>query len=614
MKSFSTYRRMLGFMKPHVHWFLISAVLSIIIVTFDALSLWITATLFTTLFSPEAIEMVKPEFSIGNLNEILKYYTYRAIQGGSKLDSLKMVCFLMLFTFIGKDILLYVKSLVVSVLNLKMIRDMRDILYQHVLKLPISYYDQNKSGSIMSLLVNDLSSVNSSMTSTLDKLLIEPVRLISFVLLLFIISPKLTLIIFLIYPVLGFLIIRIGKIVRRRSKRTLISFSGILSVLSETINGIRAVKMFNMNELEGKRFKSENTQFVKKSFRSDQYSKLSSPLTESLGVSVAVLLLWYGGRQVLTGTGFTAEDFVRFLILLISSYQPLKTLGTVNNSLQNGIAAADRVFDLLDTPAEKLSSLVNSPAPSFEKEIKFSNVTFTYPGCREPVLKKISFTLQKGKVVALVGSSGSGKSTILDLLPRFYSIDSGEITIDGTNINKCDLVGLRKLFGIVSQETILFNDTVRNNISYGDPKATEEKISEVAKAANALEFIEKLPQGMDTIIGEKGVMLSGGQRQRLAIARALLCNPPVLILDEATSALDTESERLVQQAINRLMQNRTALVVAHRLSTIQHADTILVLDEGVIVERGSHADLVMLDGKYKYLYDIQFAAALEQGS
>ncbi|MFW6221419.1 MAG: ABC transporter ATP-binding protein [Fibrobacterota bacterium] len=609
MKSFSLYRRMLGFMRPHIHWFILSALLSILIVSLDALSLWITATLFTTLFSPEAIEVARPEFSLGNLNEILKYYTYQMIQGESKLDSLKMVCVLMLVAFLGKDILVYVKSLIVSLLNLKMIRDMRNNLYQHVLKLPITYYDRNKSGSIVSLLVNDLSRINISVTNTLDKLLIEPIRLISFVTILFIISSKLTLVIFCIYPILGFLIVTIGKIVRRRSKRSLISFSGMISVLTETINGIRAVKMFNMNETETKKFRGENTQFVKKSFRSDRYGKLSSPLTESLGVGVAVLLLWYGGRQVLTGTDFTAEDFVRFLIMLISSYQPLKTLGSVNSSLQNGIAAAERVFELMDSPVEKLSSRLNTSAPSFEKEVRFTNVSFSYPECEEQVLRNVSFTLEKGEILALVGSSGSGKSTILELLPRFYDINEGDITIDGVNIKEYDLVGLRKLFGIVSQETILFNDTVRNNIKYGNPEASEQDLFSVSQAANALEFIEKLPLGMDTMIGEKGVMLSGGQRQRLAIARALLCNPPILILDEATSALDTESEKLVQQAINRLMSNRTALVVAHRLSTIQHANKIIVLDNGRIVESGSHVELLEKDGKYKYFYDIQFATS-----
>jgi subfamily B ATP-binding cassette protein MsbA len=350
-----------------------------------------------------------------------------------------------------------------------------------------------------------------------------------------------------------------------------------------------------------------------------------------MGVLVVVILLWYGGRQVLNSGGFGAEDFTRFLVFLFSVFTPLKEIGKLNTTLQTGFASADRVFAALDSAVETTSELmprvtgtsingthvntriintdknaITADNISFNDKIKFSNVNFRYPGCDETVLKGISFEIKKGGVTALVGSSGSGKSTTLDLLPRFYDITGGRISIDGVDIREMNLAGLRKLFGIVAQETFLFNDTIYANIAYGLRDAGKESIVAAAAAANAYEFIEKLPRGLDTIVGERGVMLSGGQRQRLSIARALLLNPPILILDEATSSLDTESERLVQAAINRVMENRTVLVVAHRLSTIRHADQILVLEAGNIVEHGTHEELLSLNKRYKYFYDIQF--------
>jgi subfamily B ATP-binding cassette protein MsbA len=366
--------------------------------------------------------------------------------------------------------------------------------------------------------------------------------------------------------------------------------------------------MFNMDEFEVNRFKKENDRFVRNNFRSAIFASLPGPLTESIGVLIAAILLWYGGKEVLGAKSFSGEDFVRFLAFLFMMFQPIKSLGGVNSTIQNGIAGAQRVFGLMDIPTEKLvMPLVATSVPSFESAIRFQDVRFAYPGTDTEVIKGVSFSIKKGQVVALVGSSGSGKSTLLDLLPRFYEIRSGSIAIDEKDVRECDLVGLRHLFGIVSQETVLFNTTVFDNIAYGFERIDERKVIEAATAANAMEFIENMPQGLRTVVGERGVLLSGGQRQRLSIARALLRNPQILILDEATSALDTESEKLVQSAINNLMKNRTALVVAHRLSTIAHADHILVLENGCITEQGTHSDLLSLNKRYKYLYDIQFS-------
>jgi len=608
MKSLKLYRRMISYLSAYIPWIALSITLSFLVVIFEMLSLWFGGSLVQTLFNPVVEEAVRPEFTIANVNALLKCFTWLFIQRKDPLDSLKLVCLIMAITFLLKNFLIYAKSLVMASLNLNVVKDLRNQLFSHAMKLPVSYYDRSRSGDVMSIILNDAAAITASMTSTFDKLFIEPMRVLFFLSTLFIINVRLTLAIFIIFPLLGVLIAAIGKAVKRRSKRMLEHMAGLVSVLHETLGGIRAVKMFTMHTAESDRFRMENDNFIHHSFRSTSIGAVSSPLTEVFGVVVVIILLWYGGRQVLGGEGFGAEDFVRFLIFLFSTFTPLKALTNINNILQSGFAAAERVFTILDAPVEPLSDTPVAVAPSFNSNLDFADVSFTYPETTTPVLDGLSFSVKKGSIVALVGSSGAGKSTVLDLLPRFYNVNGGAILIDGKDIRQFDLATLRHLFGIVAQETVLFNDTIYNNIAYSRPGAPRNEIMEAARAANALEFIERLPNGFDTIIGEQGTMLSGGQRQRLSIARALLRNPPILILDEATSALDTESELLVQNAINNLIVNRTAIIVAHRLSTIRHADTILVLEHGRIVEQGSHAELLALGKRYKYFYDIQFAA------
>ena len=603
------YYRMIGYIKPYVSLIIATLFLSLFIVTAESLSLWFAGTLIRTLFIPETASLIKPVFSLSTINDWLKYQTFVLLQHKSVFDSLKTVCLLVFSMFLLKNILTYCKTLVLTKVNLNVMRDLRNNLYATALMLPVSYYDRNRSGNIISLILNDIAAVNNAMVNTFDKLFIDPLRIIFFVTTLFILSSKLTLTVLITYPLFGLLIVGIGKTVRRRSGKMYRQYEGFTSLLNETVSCIRAVKMFNMAIFETLRFKKENEKLVGINFRTTASESITSPLTETLGVLVTVILLWVGGREVLTGKGFGAEDFIRFLTFLFMMFQPLKSLGQVNNTIQRGLAAAARVFGLIDTKPEPLVALTAENVPALTREIRFDHACFTYPGCTEEVLHDISFPIVKGQCVALVGSSGSGKSTILDLLPRFYDLTSGKIAIDGADIASFDLAGLRQLFGIVAQETVLFNDTIYNNISYGMQSASEAQVIEAAKAANAWEFIERAPQGLKTIIGERGVMLSGGQRQRLSIARAILKNPSILILDEATSALDTESERLVQSAINRLMENRTSLVVAHRLSTIAHADVIVVLENGAITEQGTHGELLAKNGRYKYFYDIQFSSA-----
>jgi ATP-binding cassette, subfamily B, bacterial MsbA len=619
------YTRMLSYMRPYVALIGIALFLALFAVIFEGLSLWFSASLVQTIFSHEAPVLSKPEYTLSNANAILKYWTSSAIGSREPLAALQMVCAMMSLSFLLKNLFIYFKGVVMTRLNLSVVRDMRNQLFSHALALPVSYYDRTKSGNVVSLIVNDVSNINNSMTGTFDKIFVEPMRLIFFVCTLFVINYKFTLAIFIIFPVLGYLITLIGRTVRRRSKRVMEHLAALLSILHETVSGVRIVKIFGTQETESAKFKVENNRFVRQSFRSNYIGALASPITEVMGVIVVVILLWYGGKQVLGSDGFGAEDFTRFLVFLFSIFTPLKEISKLNTTLQSGFASADRVFAALDAPVESTASTTlshpessekviersrNDRSPSsipFNDKITFENVRFTYPGCEETVLKGVSFEIKKGSIAALVGSSGSGKSTTLDLLPRFYDITGGKISIDGVDTREMNLASLRKLFGIVAQETFLFNDTISANIAYGMHNANKDYIIAAAKAANAWEFIEKMPQGLDTVIGERGVMLSGGQRQRLSIARALLLNPPILILDEATSSLDTESERLVQAAINNVMENRTVLVVAHRLSTIRHANQILVLESGTIVERGTHEELLSRKNRYKYFYDIQFA-------
>jgi len=602
------YVRMLSYMRPYAALIAVALVLALFAVAFEGLSLWFSASLVQTIFSHEAPVVSKPEFTLSNANNILKYWTSNAIGTREPIAALQLVCAMMSLSFLLKNIFIYLKVVAMYRLNNSVVRDMRNQLFTHALALPVSYYDRSKSGNIVSLVVNDVTSINNSMTGTFDKIFVEPMRLIFFVGTLFVINYKFALAVFIIFPLLGALITAIGRVVRRRSKRMMEHLATLLSILHETVSGIRIVKIFGTQETESVKFKEENNRFVRQAFRSNYIGALSSPVTEVMGVVVVVILLWYGGKQVLLSDGFGAEDFTRFLVFLFSVFKPLKEISKLNITLQTGFASADRVFAALDSAVEETARAPAQAEPApFNDSIAFEHVSFSYPECDETVLKDISFTIKKGSVAAFVGASGSGKSTALDLLPRFYDITGGKITVDGADTREMNLAGLRKLFGIVAQETFLFNDTVAANIAYGVRNADKDSVIAAAKAANAWEFIEKLPQGLDTVVGERGVMLSGGQRQRLSIARALLLNPPVLILDEATSSLDTESERLVQAAVNNVMENRTALVVAHRLSTVRHADQILVLEAGKIVERGTHEELLALNNRYKYFYDIQFA-------
>ena len=608
--SKSIYKRMGQLMLVYWPYIILSSVSALFFVLLNGISIWLTATLINNiLLDFDSILKAQSEWASKEFltpNESLKYWTNLAILRETPLESLKVLCVTILSVFFIKNIFLYLKNILLYMVQLNIVKDIRDRLYVHIQGLSLSYFHKEKTGSITSTIINDVEQLQGSLSVAFQKLFVEPINILTFATLLFIISWKLALIAIIIIPLAGIAIIAIGKSIRRKSRRTQKKISHIMQILSETLGSIRIVKAFVNEKEEIKKFSKETLNYLNLHLKRARLDLIAAPITESFGVVIGVILLWYGGSEVILEKGLIPEDFIRFILILFAILGPIKQMSNVNLKIQAGAASAERIFTLLDTEPQIVE--VKNPINilEFKDSLKFSNVYFEYLEGSGPVLENVNFEINKGEVVALVGPSGSGKSTIADLIPRFYDVSSGEITIDGANIKNTSLSSLRSNMGIVTQEVILFNDTIKNNISYAQPDKSENVIKEAARAANALEFIKKTPEGFDTIVGERGVKLSGGQKQRIAIARALLKNPSILILDEATSALDTESEKRVQTAIESLMKDRTALVIAHRLSTVQNADKIIVIEKGKVAEIGSHESLFEKNGIYRRLYDLQF--------
>ena len=606
----SIYRRMGQLLFNFWPYLLISTISAFIFVLLNSASIWLMASFINNVLTDfDKIVQSQLEWASKNTlttNEKLKYWTNLIILRDTPTESLKILCYAILSIFFIKNIFLYIKNLLLRIVELKLVRDIRDHLYKHIQTLSLGYFHKRHTGSITSIVMNDVEQLQVALGVVFQRLFVEPINILTFVTLLFIISWKLAIIAIIIIPLAGFAIIGIGRSIRRKSRRTQQKIAEIMQILTETLSSIRIVKAFVNEKDEIKKFTRESSNYFKLLLKRARLDLISGPITESFGVIIGVVLLWYGGTEVLMDRGLVPEDFIRFILILFSILGPIKQLSNVNLKIQAGAASAERIFGLLDTPSE----IVEDPNPIdlgiFNKSISFNKVHFEYNEDNDQVLDQVSFTINKGEVVAMVGPSGAGKSTIADLIPRFFDVSSGVIEIDENDIKKLSLASLRSNMGIVTQEVILFNDTIKNNIAYAQSDVSDDAIYAAAKAANALEFIEKTPNGFDTLIGERGAKLSGGQKQRLAISRALLKNPPILILDEATSALDTESEKKVQKAIEALMKDRTTLVIAHRLSTVQNADKIIVIDRGKVIETGTHQKLYDQNGVYRKLYDIQF--------
>jgi subfamily B ATP-binding cassette protein MsbA len=580
----------------------------------NGIAVWLTATLVSSILTDydQLMQQHAALKAAGSLspNDLLKMWTNDLILRPTPQETLKVLCLSILIIYCLKNLFLYAKKVLVAHVQYSIVTEIRNMLYRHFHSLSLSFFDERQSGELTAILVSDVSNMRTAMSTAFQKLFEAPINTLTMLFLMFIISWKLTLVSLVVIPISGLAIITIGRSIRRKSRRTAAQLAGITAIVAETMMSVRVVKAFAMEAYESARFGAEAERYFRLMMRRARLNFLSSPITETLGVFIGAVLLWFGGQQVLMGQGLSSDDFIRFILIMFAAIQPIRNLSDVNVKLQTGIASAERVFRIIDTPPAIQDASDAVEKISFDDKIAFESVHFHYDDTTKPVLRNVSFEIRKGQIVALVGHSGAGKSTIADLIPRFYDVANGAITVDGIDVRQISVKSLRRLMGIVTQETILFNDTVRANIAYGDADVAVEAVRKAASAANALDFIEEMPEGFESIVGEKGIRLSGGQRQRLAIARALLKNPPILILDEATSSLDTESEKLVQEAIEELMKDRTVLVIAHRLSTIVNADMIVVLERGRIVEQGTHHELLAAGNQYKELYDNQFRDAL----
>ena len=606
----SIYKRLIKLVFNYWPYLVLSTATAFVYVALNGISVWLTASLINNIlsdFDKLILEQSRlSSSSILTLNEKIKYFTNELILRDTAKETLQMLCYSILIIFVLKNVFLYLKNVSLIVVQYRLITELRNKLYIHFHSLSLSFFNKQKSGELTSIIVNDVANMRQALTIGFQRMFVEPINIVAFTTLLFIISWQLASIAVIIIPLAGFVIVKISRSIRRKSRRTAVKIAGITNIITETLASIRVVKAFAMENYEVDRFTKETNNYYNLMFRRSRLRSIAPPITEILGVVIGVALLWIGGSEVLAAEGITSEDFIRFILIMFSALQPIRSLSNVFAEIQVGAASAERVFHILDTNPTIIDADNAIKDVVFNEHISFDNVSFQYEHGESKVLKEIDFSIKKGSIVALVGASGSGKSTIADLIPRFFEPTKGRITLDAIDIKDVRIKSLRKLMGIVTQETILFNDTISGNIAYGQKEVKSSKIHAAAEAANAKEFIDALPQGFNTVIGEKGVRLSGGQRQRLAIARALLKDPPILILDEATSSLDTESEKYVQEAIDNLMKDRTVLVIAHRLSTIVNVDRIIVLDNGKIVESGTHTELLDKSGIYKNLYDIQF--------
>jgi len=549
----------------------------------------------------------KTFFSRANPVNYFKEWLYQLInEPGGNIKALLVICVIVFIAIVLKNFCAYMAMYFLNPIRNRILNDMRSNMYGKVLQLPVGYFTEQRKGDIMSRLSNDLADVEGSTVSVLESAFREPITILLFFLYMVILSPQLTLFLVIFLPIAGFILGRIGRSLKKENRQVLQQFGVLFSTIEETIGGMRIIKAFNAEKRIQQKFEEENEAMFKMKNRANRRRDLASPVSEALGITAVLCVLIYGGRLVLSndpGFSLDAGDFLAYIAIFTQLIQPLKSLSNASYNIQKGAASIERIESLINENVDIKE--VNDPKEltDFTSSIELRNVGFAYG--ENVILKNINLKVAKGKTIALVGSSGAGKSTLVDLIPRFIDAGSGEVLIDGINIKAYSLHSVRNQMGIVTQEPVLFNDSITNNIALAKPDADKAEILQAAIIANAANFIELKENGFDTNIGERGLKLSGGERQRLTIARAVLKNPPILILDEATSSLDTESERLVQDAINNLMANRTSIVIAHRLSTIRHADEIVVLQKGEIVERGTHESLIALNGFYKKLVDMQ---------
>ena len=539
----------------------------------------------------------------GNMKDMLYGFLQTNIAKYGKVYALGWICVGIITAVLLKNLFLYLSFYFLAPIRNQVTRKYSKLLYEKILKLPIGYFTEQRKGDILSRSSNDIADLESSIIGALEGMIKEPLNIIGILIVLFIISVKLTLFVFILLPLAGFVVGRIGRSLKKHTNKAQVKWGEIMSQMEETLSGLRIIKAFNAEQRVKKSFFGLADEIFVIKNKILNRRDLASPVSESLGVIILCGVLWFGGKLVLNGEILSGSSFIGYVALFSQIINPSKALSQAVYNVNRGTATLDRLNEVLEAPVTVEEVANPIILAGFKDSIHFENVQFFYQDAS--ILNNINLTIQKGKTIALVGSSGAGKSTLADLIPRFHDVSGGDLFIDGKNIKDYSLASLRQQISIVTQEPILFNDTIAANIALGKPDATEAEIIEAAKVANAYDFIVKKEDGFKTMIGDRGSKLSGGERQRLTIARAVLKNPPILILDEATSALDTESEKLVQDAINNMMQNRTSIVIAHRLSTIRHADEIIVLQKGTIVERGNHNELIAANGYYRKLIEMQ---------
>ena len=602
----------MAFANPHKKYIFGSLFFNILYSVFQIASagtiLPVLGMLFGTINNDKLL--VEPVYS-GNMSDYFSYlkdYAYYLVEVNARehgaLTVLAWLCVITAFAFFARNIFRYIGSLMLIYYRVGVAKDLRTSIYQKILTLPVSFFTEQRKGDMMSRMSNDVGDVEGSILGSLVELVNSPFMLISTLITLFYLSPELTFFTLLVLPVMGTLIALIGKSLKKQAHEAQTEMGNIFSIVDETLKSAKVIKIFNADKLLNNRFKTSINKWLNAAVGVGKKRELASPMSEFLGSITFLIITWYGGKQIIENQSLSPEEFLVFLAMFFQILPPAKSLANSISTIQKGGPALERVIEILDADI-KIDEKENPiPIQTLENSIEFKNVGFYYNEDRT-ILKNFNLTIPRGKTVALVGQSGSGKTTIANLLARFYDATEGEILIDGNNIKDLKVRDYRQMIGMVTQESVLFNDSVYNNILMGKPDANREEVEAAAKIANAHDFILNLSDGYDTNIGDDGNKLSGGQKQRVSIARAVLKNPPIMILDEATSALDTESERFVQEALEKMMENRTSLVIAHRLSTIQKADWIVVMERGMILEQGTHKELIDKNGAYKKLVELQ---------